>query len=235
MANFKDAFYKTMGHEGHYSNDRFDAGGETYRGIARKYHPTWAGWKVVDQYKSRNGFPGNLKVAEELVSLVENFYKTNFWNSFSGDQISSQAVAEELFDTGVNMGTPRAVKFFQRSLNALNRNGTIFSDLSEDGKVGRRTINAFNKIAENSNDIDVLLKMMNVLQGMHYMDYMRRSSKQERFARGWFSRVTFGKIYEKPESNESNITNEELERMLILSENALNSVSDIKKTLQNNM
>ena len=37
MADFNIAFEITMGHEGGYSFDKDDAGGETYRGISRRY------------------------------------------------------------------------------------------------------------------------------------------------------------------------------------------------------
>ena len=36
---------------------------------------------------------------------------------------------------------------------------------------------------------DLLLKIMNVLQGMHYIEFMTKSPVQEKFARGWFKRV----------------------------------------------
>jgi hypothetical protein len=32
---------------------------------------------------------------------------------------------------------------------------------------------------------------MNILQGMHYINYMQKSPIQERFARGWLERVAF--------------------------------------------
>ena len=51
MANFQQAFQHTAAAEGGYSNNPKDKGGETYRGIARKYWPDWAGWIIVDEYK----------------------------------------------------------------------------------------------------------------------------------------------------------------------------------------
>ena len=37
MANFEEAYKKTSDFEGGYVNDEDDAGGETYRGIARNF------------------------------------------------------------------------------------------------------------------------------------------------------------------------------------------------------
>ena len=51
MAYFGDAFKKLSIKEGGYVNDKDDAGGETYRGISRKYNPTWQGWTMIDSYK----------------------------------------------------------------------------------------------------------------------------------------------------------------------------------------
>jgi hypothetical protein len=47
-----------------------------------------------------------------------------------------------------------------------------------------------NYILTQRGDEEVLLKIMNVLQGMHYLNFIKQSPIQERFARGWFSRVS---------------------------------------------
>jgi len=193
MAKFEDAFSRTMLHEGDYNNDEDDAGGETYRGISRRYNPSWKGWEVIDDCKRFDfsledclNMKGNI-----MDDLVEDFYKDKYWNPFWGDEIDNQAIANELFDTAVNMGIYRAVKFLQQALNYLNRNGTIYSDIVEDGAFGRNTMRAFKSLPKR--DYDVLYKMMNVLQGMHYMNYMSKSPTQEKYARGWFKRVDFEK------------------------------------------
>lgn len=190
MANFISAFKKTMGHEGGYVDDPLDAGKETYRGISRRFHPTWPGWALIEKRKTSPTFPANL-AESEMETLVQNFYKDQFWDRFLGDEIPNQALAEEIFDTGVNMGVSDAVRFLQISLNKLNRNELLFNDLVEDGKMGPNTLSAFSCLKKS--DIEVLLVIMNVLQGMHYIDFMTDSPIQERFARGWFKRVQINK------------------------------------------
>ena len=54
MAYFGDAFKKLSIKEGGYVNDKDDAGGETYRGISRKYNPTWQGWIMNVSYKNQS-------------------------------------------------------------------------------------------------------------------------------------------------------------------------------------
>jgi len=188
MAKFKEAYDKTMGHEGGYVNDPTDAGGETYKGISRKYNPSWGGWKVIDGQKNSVSFPGCLNSNYELQAEVEKFYKANYWDVNRLDEVASQAVANEMFDTGVNMGVGRAGNFLQQSLNYLNRNGSLFADLVVDGKIGPASLSALHRILSDG-DEEILLIMMNVLQGNHYMEYMSKSPTQERYARGWFKRV----------------------------------------------
>jgi lysozyme family protein len=189
MAAFDPAYDKTMSHEGGYSNDPVDAGGETYKGISRKFHSGWVGWKRIDAAKSSPNFPKNLSEDQELQQNVRDFYKSAFWDRMRLDEFSDQNVADEMFDTGVNMDTPRAVRFLQMGLNILNYDrrtgGKLFEDLDEDGKIGSKTISALNKYLTNDK-VSILLKIMNVLQGMHYIEYIRKVSSQKRFARGWF-------------------------------------------------
>lgn len=192
MANFKEAFDITMGNEGGYTNDKTDAGGETYRGISRKYFPNWRGWQTIDSMKAQPNFPRNLKQIFDVLAVhVKSFYKINFWDKFWGNIIMYQDVANEMFDTGVNMSITRAVLFLQQSLNFLNRNQKLFADLIEDGYIGKNTIHALESLP--SKDIKILLKMMNVLQARHYMEYMKKSPEQEKYARGWFERVEINK------------------------------------------
>ena len=185
MADFNEAFDITMGHEGGYTNDSHDAGGETYRGIARNYHPTWTGWNLIDDMKPHID-------DKALDPYVREFYESFFWDVNRLDDFNSQKIANEMFDTGVNMGVGRAAKFLQECLNYLNRNGSLFNDLVVDGNVGPATLAALNEI-ESHNDEDILLIMMNVCQGRHYMEYMKKSPTQEKFARGWFRRVQLTK------------------------------------------
>lgn len=191
MAIFLYAFQHTMGHEGGYVNDQDDRGGETYSGISRKFNPQWEGWKIIDIKKTISYFPKNLQEVTELQSLVWIFYKQKYWDVFSGDNIDNQNIANELFDTGVNMGTTRACKFFQKALNYLNKNEKLFKDLVEDGKIGKKTLSSYNKL--NNKDKEYLYKILNILQGNHYLEYMKKDPKQEKFCRGWLNRVTINK------------------------------------------
>lgn len=192
MADFEKAFKNTMGHEGGYSADPDDRGGETYRGISRRYHPSWPGWDIVDNYKDEPGFPSNLKSDTELDHFVEFFYKEYYWDMLLGDLNPSQKIAEEMFDNAVNMGVSRAVKFLQTGLNVLNRDERNYRNIVVDGKIGKNTLNALKKLLSVSDREEAYLyKVINILQGYHYINFMTKSEIQEKFARGWLNRVDF--------------------------------------------
>jgi lysozyme family protein len=191
MANFEKAYEKTLNFEGGYSNDPNDAGGETYKGIARTYNGDWDGWVTIDECKkmvSCDKFPDCLDDKDDLQDNVHAFYKKKYWDINKLDDFASQDIAEEMFDTGVNMGVGRAAKFLQKSLNYLNRNGSLYSDLVVDGAIGGASLSALNKVLSGGDD-KILLTMLNVLQGNHYMEYMDKDPIQRKYARGWFKRV----------------------------------------------
>lgn len=188
MADFDKAFFKTMGHEGGYVSDPDDAGGETYSGISRVYNPLWSGWELIDDMKGQCDFPKCLDDNNELHNSVMDFYELQYWDVNRLDDVDSQAIGSEMFDTGVNMGVKRAAKFLQESLNYLNRNEQSYNDLVVDGVMGPASLGALDYIMSH-NDEEILLTIMNVLQGQHYLNYMQSSPTQEKYARGWFKRV----------------------------------------------
>lgn len=127
MANFKLAFDKIVLHEGGYVNNPNDKGGETFMGIARKYHSTSPMWKIIDEYKTKystRNLTQALKKNAEVIHTVTVIYKEEYWDKFRLDHCTSQSIANEIFDTAVNMGVTKAAKIAQRILG-----------LKEDGKL----------------------------------------------------------------------------------------------------
>lgn len=203
MAEFRPAFDVTMGHEGRaeWSDDHDDPGGETVGGISRVAHPTLALWEIVDRAKPRANFPESLKSNGELKRLIRDFYKQAFWDKIRGDKIPSQAVANEVFDTGINLEMWDAVVFLQVALNALNRKGRLFPDLKEDGDLGGRTLGALSAYLRKDK-VGPLLTLLNCFQGVDYVvdgDFARlliklkRGEWREKYMRGWIKRVSLVK------------------------------------------
>lgn len=139
MADYKHAIAKILRTEGGYVNDTDDAGGETYKGIARNFWPNWAGWKIIDSVKTKGWPSGNDKFDNDVKShillkilvlqdMVVAFYKSNFWDKVGGDQIASQTIADNLVDSAVNEGIKPAVKRAQMIVG-LAQTGVVTPEL----------------------------------------------------------------------------------------------------------
>lgn len=185
MASFDIAYSETNKAEGGYVNRTDDNGGETWGGIARKKNPQWAGWAIVDSKKSDPHFPACLDSDADLLQLKKEFYRSEFWNKLMGDSVNDQGVANELYDTAVNMGIGRAINNAQRAVNALNRNQKGWPDIDVDGGMGAKTLNAINICPDKAE----LKKTMNILQGYSYVTFCESDHTQEINFRGWLKRV----------------------------------------------
>lgn len=134
MANYNIAYNKVIKVEGGYVNDPDDAGGETYMGISRKFNPNAKFWKVIDEIKSINKNITNkemnaiLKKNNSIIGEIKNIYKNKYWDKLYLDNLNSQKIAEELFDTAVNMGVSVAIKILQNSLR-VKTDGKMTNDL----------------------------------------------------------------------------------------------------------
>lgn len=172
MASFDEAYAATEKNEGGYANHKVDTGGETYRGIARKHWPGWAGWEIVDALKSKPGFPKSLASNEKLQELVKDFFRRNFW-SYWLDQFQSQSIASWVYDKRVNMGTETAVKLLQRALG-----------ITADGHLGSGTLNAV-----NSADPEKLREKLREQAKTYYLAIVERDPSQKVFLNGWIARA----------------------------------------------
>lgn len=167
--------------EGGYVNDPRDSGGETNFGIT----------KAV---ALAHGYTGDMKVMPR--SFAASIYRNLYWERPSFDLVSGYypRVAAELFDTGVNMGPKVATEFLQRSLNALNRNGSDYVDIDVDGKIGGSTTEALKgfRSRRGLSGEQVLLAALNALQGARYIELAETHPKDESFLYGWLAnRVSF--------------------------------------------
>ena len=154
MSDFKEAFGFTMQHEDPQLSGvvTTDAGGRTRFGIAQKFH--------VDLDDSF--FDGS---AEDALATAEQIYEHDYWVPMHLFEVKSQNIANKLFDMGVNMGIHQAGHLAQRAVNGLLQNalssGTeqdnmpqvgaqpapVVAPLSEDGKIGDKTMAAINSVA----------------------------------------------------------------------------------------
>lgn len=168
LAKFDEAFYKTIGLEGTYSNDKLDPGGETKFGITKAT-------------ASANNFTGDLKLL--TLNDAMTIYKNEYWDKSRLSECDNQDVANELFDTSVNCGIETAVIICQKTLNLMNQNGTLWPDIPVDGHIGLVTMGCINRCSFNK--ANLLIKVLNALQVAHYADLAEKNPKLERFFNGW--------------------------------------------------
>lgn len=163
MAEFLPAFERMIVNEGGYvlHTVKDDRGGATYAGIARNFHPSWQGWKFIDQ--------GETPPAE----LVRQFYRSNFWAPLRLDEINEQEVAGNIFDFGVNAGLSTAAKLAQ-----------LVAGTTPDGKIGSKTIAALNAI-----NPDLFVARYALAKIARYRDIVVKNRTQQRFLVGWLNRA----------------------------------------------
>lgn len=163
-----------IGREGGYVNHPDDRGGETI-------------WGITVAVARRYGYRGAMRQMPRAEAV--RIYRQRYWlePGFGDVAAVSVPVAEELFDTGVNMGQGIASAMLQRSLNALNRRGQDYADIVVDSDIGRATLTAlrgFLKVRGAEGE-KVLLKALNVLQGERYISLAEGRAANESFLYGW--------------------------------------------------
>lgn len=194
---FTQAYVAMIALEGGYANAATDRGGETYRGISRRFWPEWEGWARVDQLKQPGDSISDINEACEndgnLAIMVQAFYRKNFWEPLNCDKLP-EAIAEELFDTAVNQGVRTAGKYFQQATNFLNKNGKTFKDIKEDGAIGPMSLAAFDAVRINyskygaQNFERTFIKVLDGLQFERYKHIVDNDPTQEINFFGWISK-----------------------------------------------
>ena len=183
--DFLPSLNKALPHEGLISNNKHDKGGYTYKGIARKMHPAWPGWKIVDDAIEANST--DKLNNPQLNLLVEEFYRTKFWNKIKGDFLPSQLIADEIFDSAINLGVTTALEFLQKTINLLNRNARLYPDIIVDGLIGSQTLTTLTKCI-SVNGEKMVFNLLNFYQAKRYIEIMERARSLEIFI-GWFNRI----------------------------------------------
>ena len=163
--------------EGGFVDNPDDKGGPTNFGI-------------TEHVARLNGYGGPMQSMPRGVAV--DLYRRLYWLRPRFDEVArrSERVGFELFDTGVNMGPDVAATFLQRALNALNRNGKDYPDITVDGRLGDGTLAAldgFLKARGETNGATVLLLALNALQGERYIRLAEKSPRDETFLYGWLA------------------------------------------------
>ena len=174
--NIDQLIDEVIAREGGFSNHPADRGGATR-------------WGITEAVARRQGYMDDMRTLPR--SDAAAIYKKLYWENPKFDAVAARApaLAAELFDTGVNMGTGTATAFLQRALNALNRETRDYADLAVDRRIGPATLAALDAflMKRGGGAETVLLKAIEALQGAHYIILAEARPSQEAFLYGWLS------------------------------------------------
>lgn len=169
--------------EGGFVDDPNDPGGATNLG-------------VTERVARDNGYRGDMRdlTKPEAGDIYANQYIVR--PGYSPIVEADFYTAEEIIDTAVNAGPSRASRWFQESLNHLNRQGRDYADIVEDGLIGPGTMAAHRALQRKRGKklaCQLLVKLMDAKQAAHYMRLGGKNSKFETFIPGW-TRTRIGNV-----------------------------------------
>jgi lysozyme family protein len=162
--------------EGGFSDHPADRGGATR-------------WGITEQVARGAGFTGAMRDLPRSEAVA--IYRRLYWQAPGFDRVATRAplLAEELFDTGVNLGISAAGAFLQRALNALNRGASDYADVAVDGAIGAQTLASLDRFLARrpAGGERVLIKAIESLQGERYVAITERRPANEAFLYGWLA------------------------------------------------
>ena len=150
--NFGTCFQLVLKHEGGFSDHKSDPGGKTNLGVTQKVWQEWVMPQEVTEEDMRSLTP----------AMVKPLYMSRYWDACKCDDLPA-GVDYCVFDTAVNSGRVRAIKFLQAVV------GTV-----PDGSIGPITIASVNSRGSK-------------------LTIEQYSDKREAFLRGLSGFPTFGK------------------------------------------
>jgi lysozyme family protein len=156
---FEHAVSFVLSHEGGYSNDIDDDGGETKYGISKRSYP-------------------HIDVDTLTIDEAKGIYKRDFWESQLYKDIKDVNLATKVFDLAVNMGSSWAHRLIQRALKSTGQN------IAEDGVLGPITLTAINKA-----DLTDLLAALKSEAAGYYRTLAATKPKRAKFLKGWLKRA----------------------------------------------
>jgi len=156
MAEFEPAVEITLRHEGGYSSDPADPGGETKFGISKRTYPA-------------------LNIAALTIDDAKEIYRRDFWHY---DGITSQAIADKVFDLAVDCGVKSSTMMLQEAIRDCGIPVLV------DGLLGPKTITACNNL-----DPEKLLPALKERAVAHYTAIATANPEEQKFLAGWLKRA----------------------------------------------
>ena len=163
--------------EGGYVNHPKDPGGPTNFGVTQK---------VYDGFRAEHGLPHD-DVRNIAIDDVKAIFRRDYWNKVNANRLNSRLIALTLFDTAINMGFPRATRFAQRAVNALDEAENRPRVLVEDGVPGPRTTGELIGLFNAGKEADFLARYF-AEREKRYQDLGAQDQYKD-FLNGWLNRL----------------------------------------------
>ena len=153
--------------------------GLTFYGIYESAHPNWKGWSIIKRYLANEPEIEKCSIVlsnvTDLIKLVNEFYRREFWNRANLDAIEDQRKADEIFIFGTNVGMKVAIKKAQELVGVV-----------VDGDMGPKTLKAINEY--DTEKFDVFYD----LEEKEYYDKLCDLNDRLRVnQKGWYNRADF--------------------------------------------
>ena len=175
MALFDKCLKVIFTHEGRYSNDPDDPGGETMYGISLRF---LKGLDLADADIDHDGNIDGDDIKAMTIPEASKLYKKYFWDKMNLNVVPIDLLTLHLFDMGVNTGTKTAIKLLQRIL-----------DVTDDGILGRDTLTALLNW-----DAEDVLESYIAARFNYYNAIMIKNPRLAKYKKGWFNRITTTKF-----------------------------------------
>lgn len=160
MADFNKAIVTTLAREGgsKFTDDPNDRGGATKYGISQRSYP-------------------NIDIRNLSEQDARTIYKRDYWDRLRGDEITSQVIAEQLFDTCVNMGVKTGSRLAQ----------SVLGIQPADGVIGSASLASINKA-----DPTMFVASFTLAKIARYAYICNRDKSQSKYLLGWINRTLGG-------------------------------------------
>jgi lysozyme family protein len=156
---FEHAIKIVLKHEGGYSNDPVDPGGETKYGITKRTYPY-------------------LDIKNLTIRDAKFIYYDDFWLKGKYYKIHSKYLGTKVFDAAVNMGIRRANKILQKACNRMGEHLVV------DGIIGPKTIAIVNSLDACDLRQEYRREMYSFYKGL-----IRRRPRLAKYKNGWKNRA----------------------------------------------
>lgn len=173
---FDFAMNVILKHEGGFSCDKTDPGGNTNFGISLRF------MKELGIDINHDGKIDSNDILSIHFTDAVDIYKKYFWDKYHYEAINSVIIATKIFDMAVNMGPRHAHRIVQESCNLFGKK------INEDGIIGPNTLSILNEVSLEGQEQDLLKKIIQ-LQKEWYEHIVDINPTLHVFLNGWLNRA----------------------------------------------